>query len=141
MLSPYFKITSLLDVILLPVWLRFRLPKSTKSGSWRRHGASGGRLGDVLERFGGVLERLGRFLGHLGASWSRLGAVLEYLGPSLTRLGAPGKGQAAPTGQQLAGPSRPGGGRGRVTLPLDWRIGGLERRIGGMEARSDVYTP
>ena len=74
MLSRYSKITLLLDVILLPVWLRFRFqnaPKSRLRGVLGRLegglGVSWGCLGDVLERFGGVLERLGRFLGHLGA--------------------------------------------------------------------------
>ena len=85
--------------------------------SWGRLGASWGvweRLGDVLgaswsalERLRAVLDRLGSVL---GASW----AVLE----------APGEGQPPPTCQQLSGPSRLGGGRGRVNPPPgseDWR--------------------
>ena len=73
LLSRYFKITSLLDVIVLPVWLRFRLQNPRKS-----------RLGGVLGRLEGVLgvswSVSGVSWNVLDASWGileRLGAVLE----------------------------------------------------------------
>ena len=78
MLSGSFKIISLLDTILLPIQLHFRLPNPPKS---RLGGVSGGLEGvlglswDVLGTSWDVLERL-------GASWSRLGASWDVLEPS-----------------------------------------------------------
>ena len=76
------------------------------------------RLGSILEHFGRVLECLER----LGASWSVLEPSLSRLGAVLERLeavcGALSDSGAPTTRQQLSGPSRQGGGRGRVNLPL-----------------------
>ena len=65
MLSGYFNITSLLDVILVSTWLHFGFQNPPKSC-----------LGDVLGRLEGVLGRLGVVLGRLGGVWGRLGSVL-----------------------------------------------------------------
>ena len=81
MLSRYFKISSLLDVILLPIWLRFRLhspPKSRLGGileaSWAVLGASWAALGPSWALSWGILGRLG---GILEASWSDFGTKME----------------------------------------------------------------
>ena len=106
MLSGYFKITSLLDAILLPTWLHFGSPNPPKS----RPGGVLGRLGgvlvvswgvsgvswSVLEASWGVLERLRTVL-------ERLGAVL---GASWSRLGVAAALESAPIRQQPSGPSR-----------------------------------
>ena len=65
----------------------FRLQKPTKIASWKRHGASGARLGGLLERLGRVLERLGLMwerpvgvLVRLGAYGARMERVFKRLG-------------------------------------------------------------
>ena len=64
LLPGYFKITSLLDAILLPTWFHFGSQNPSKS-----------RLGGVLRRLGSVLRCRGSVLG-------RLRSVLERLGTS-----------------------------------------------------------
>ena len=96
LLSRYFKITSLLDVMLLPVWLRFRFQNPSKSrlggvlgrlepswkrleASWRRLGASCGRLEPSWRRLEASWSRPGASWGRLGASWKRLKASWSVL--------------------------------------------------------------
>ena len=111
--------------------------------------ASWGCLEGVLGVFGASRGCLGTSWARLGASWSVLEPSWSVLEPSWSRLGAVLKrleavcgalsGSDPPTTrQQLSGPSRQGGGRGRVNPPPgleDWRIGGTEPRARPLHAQ------
>ena len=75
LLSIYFNMTSLLDVILVSTWLHFSFPKQPKIVTWRR-----------LRR---VLGRLGGLLGHLRVVLETSWAVLEASEAVLEASGAP----------------------------------------------------
>ena len=114
-------------------------------------GASRGCLGTSWARLGVSWSVLEPSWSVLEPSWSRLGAVLERLEAV---CGALSDSDPPTTCQQLSGPSRQGGGRGRVNPPPgseDWRIGGIvvwllgsTRReaqgLGGFPTFFDTFT-